>query len=106
MNTAKIYHDSDGNECSIVQMVKREPEWSAVRIQEGEKAIEQLADRDAEIDKTLRLLRMKHDLIDEMDAEIERLKGFCIWMTGCGYDFCQHDYFIKLRDKLLKQNLD
>jgi hypothetical protein len=43
MNTAKIYHDSDGNECSIMQMVKREPYWAANRIQEGEKAIEELA---------------------------------------------------------------
>ncbi len=43
MNTAKIYHDSDGNECSILQMVRREPDWAANRIQEGEKAIEQLA---------------------------------------------------------------
>ena len=42
MNTAKKYHDSDGNECSIWQVVKREPEWASVRIQEGEKAIEEL----------------------------------------------------------------
>ena len=34
-------------------------------------------------------------------AEIEALKDFAIWMTGCGYDFCQHDYFIKCRDELL-----
>lgn len=33
---------------------------------------------------------------------IEELQDFCIWLTGCGYDFCQHDYFIKQRDKLLK----
>jgi hypothetical protein len=39
MNTAKIYHDANGNECTIFQMVKREPEWAATRIQEGEKAI-------------------------------------------------------------------
>lgn len=38
MNTAKVYLDSDGNECSIVQMVEREPTWAASRIQEGEKA--------------------------------------------------------------------
>lgn len=42
MNTAKIYYDSDGNECTIHQMVKREPVWAAVRIQEGEKAIAKL----------------------------------------------------------------
>ena len=33
---------------------------------------------------------------------IEELQDFCIWLTGCGYDFCQHDYFIEQRDKLLK----
>lgn len=43
MNTAKIYQDSSGNDCSIMQMVKREPDWAACRIQEGEKAIEQMA---------------------------------------------------------------
>ena len=44
MNTAKVYYDSNGNECSIMQMVKREPYWAANRIQEGEKAIEELAE--------------------------------------------------------------
>lgn len=43
MNTAKVYHDADGNECSIIQIVKREPFWAANRIQEGEKAIKVLA---------------------------------------------------------------
>ena len=38
MNTAKIYYDADDNECSIHQMVKREPDWAANRIQEGERA--------------------------------------------------------------------
>ena len=40
MDMGKVYHDSEGNECSILQVVKREPEWAASRIQEGEKAIE------------------------------------------------------------------
>ena len=31
----------------------------------------------------------------------EKLQDFAIWMTGCGYDFCQHEYFIKCRDELL-----
>jgi len=43
MDTSKRYMDIHGNECSIWQMVRREPEWAAVRIQEGEKAIEELA---------------------------------------------------------------
>ncbi len=47
MNTAKIYHDSEGNECSIFQMVRREPDWAAARIQEGEKAIAKIKELDA-----------------------------------------------------------
>ena len=35
-------------------------------------------------------------------AERDELIDFAIWMTGCGYDFCQHEYFCKQRDKLLK----
>ena len=31
----------------------------------------------------------------------EKLQDFAIWMTGCGYDFTQHEYFIKCRDELL-----
>jgi len=34
--------------------------------------------------------------------KIEELKELAIWMTGCGYDFCQHEYFVKKRDELLK----
>jgi len=37
-----------------------------------------------------------------MAKKCDDLQDFCIWLTGCGYDFCQHDYFIKQRDKLLK----
>ena len=35
-------------------------------------------------------------------AENKRLREFAIWMTGCGYDFCQHEYFCEERDALLK----
>ena len=41
-----------------------------------------------------RMLRNQSDKIKE-------LQEFAIWMTGCGYDFCQHEYFIKCRDNLL-----
>lgn len=34
--------------------------------------------------------------------KINALTDFVIWMTGCGYDFCQHEYFCKNRDELLK----
>lgn len=40
-------------------------------------------------------------LLNAVD-EIEELKELAIWMTGCGYDFCQHEYFCKKRDELLK----
>ena len=46
-----------------------------------------------------------HDLSDKLNRAantIEELQDFAIWMTGCGYDFCQHEYFCKQRDKLLK----
>lgn len=34
--------------------------------------------------------------------EIEKLRDFAIWLTGCGYDFCQHEYYVKKRNELLK----
>ena len=52
--------------------------------------IAKIADRDAEIKR--------------LEAEVEALKDFAICMTGCGYDFCQHEYFIRQRDNLLKRN--
>lgn len=45
------------------------------------------------------------DISNKLNAssdEIEALRNFAIWMSGCGYDFCQHEYFIKQRDLLLK----
>jgi len=44
--------------------------------------------------------------IRDLEATINELQDFAIWMTGCGYDFCQHDYFCKQRDKLLKEQGD
>ena len=42
------------------------------------------------------------DNLIEAAKEIDELRDFAIWMTGCGYDFCQHEYFCKKRDELLK----
>ena len=42
MSSGKKYYDSEGNECSLFEMVRREPEWAANRIREGEHAIETL----------------------------------------------------------------
>lgn len=53
MNTAKIYQDSEGNDCSIWQVVRREPDWAANRIQVGEKAIERVAELEQAIELLL-----------------------------------------------------
>lgn len=42
------------------------------------------------------------DLVLMISKERDELADLAIWMTGCGYDFCQHDYFCKKRDELLK----
>jgi len=45
------------------------------------------------------------DLSDKLTCsanEIDELRDFVIWMTGCGYNFCQHKYFRNKRDQLLK----
>jgi hypothetical protein len=44
------------------------------------------------------------DISDKLNYaadKIDALQDFAIWMTGCGYDFCQHGYFVKQRDLLL-----
>ena len=41
------------------------------------------------------------DMLRQQQAEIEALKDFAIWMTGCGYDFRQHIYYNECFDKLL-----
>lgn len=43
MDLHKVYYDGDGNPRTMLQLVKQEPEWAANRLQEGERAIEQLA---------------------------------------------------------------
>jgi len=53
MDTGRIYHDSEGNERTIHQMIKLEPYWAANRLQEGERAIERL--KELEEDKSCAL---------------------------------------------------
>ena len=42
MDTAKKYHDSEGDVCSIWEAVRREPDWAANIIQGYEKTTEAL----------------------------------------------------------------
>ena len=84
----------------------------------------ELADKLQELDSKLHLielfeaatmLRQQQDEIERLimlcdcmttesnrkGNEIEELKDFAIWMTGCGYDFRQHIYYNECFDKLL-----
>ena len=31
------------------------------------------------------------------DEKVKQLQELAIWMTGCGYDFTQHDYYLENR---------
>jgi len=42
MNLQKIYHDSEGNKCNILEIIKKEPEWAANIIQHYEAANQDL----------------------------------------------------------------
>lgn len=81
MNTAKIYHDSEGNECSIFQVVRREPDWAATRIQVGERAIK----REKEL----------LAIIGELELKIESAV-----LDNAGFDYrcvnCSHQYNVEL----------
>ena len=64
--------------------------------------------------------RQKQNLIDMMEADEELglyeqpiaedakvdLQEFAIWMTGCGYDFTQHEYYMKNKHLLTDQLKD
>jgi hypothetical protein len=41
-------------------------------------------------------------IINLFQKKRDELRDFITWMTGCGYDFCQHPYFVERRDTLLK----
>jgi hypothetical protein len=44
-------------------------------------------------------------IINLFQKERDELRDFIIWMTGCGYDFCQHPCFVERRDTLLKDSV-
>ena len=60
-----------------------------------ESAVSMLRQQQAEITK----LKLEWQYMADLT---EKLQDFAIWMTGCGYDFTQHEYFIECRDELLK----
>jgi len=54
------------------------------------------------IDDQMQSLLNKDDKVDALTKQVEELKDFAIWMTGCGYDFAALPYFVKMRNELLK----
>jgi len=71
MDLTKKYRDSTGKECTILQMVRTEPEWAANRIQAGEDAIARVAELEAEIAER----RMDYgEDCKRLDARIEELE--------------------------------
>jgi hypothetical protein len=48
-----------------------------------------------EVESLKEELSFKNHYVSELQAEVERLKELVIWMTGCGYDFTQHDFYNK-----------
>ena len=99
-STAKVYADCDGNERTLYQMVRHEPEWAQSKIIEGEKAIEQIttltqevADlKEESLSLTAALWREKDitELLTDKQAELVNLldvaKCPCCDGSGAYYD--------------------
>ena len=70
VDTGKIYKDSEGNECSIMQMIRREPFWAANRVQGGEDALAE--------NETL------HRKVEELNGEVNSLVALLEEHMLCG----------------------
>ncbi|MCP1674365.1 hypothetical protein J2T57_001467 [Natronocella acetinitrilica] len=77
MNTAKVYQDSAGRDCSISQMVAREPQWAASRVQAGEAALEELVRLRAATVEVADALRemIEHHLVPGSEAAALALRA-------------------------------
>ena len=49
-------------------------------------------------------LEMESPREKALKRRIEELQDLAIWMTGCGYDFCNHNYFLEKRDLLVEHS--
>ncbi len=64
-STAKVYRDIEGNEVTLRQLIKLEPEWAYGRIKAGEKAIQQNTALMGEIEMLRKCLVFSYDLVAE-----------------------------------------
>lgn len=75
MSTAKVYYDIDGNDCTLNQMVVREPGWAAVRIQEGEKAIQKVVEQAQRIEELEKELKLAVEVIELCGQDFDEIKA-------------------------------
>ena len=66
MNLNKKYTDTDGNECNILQLVKREPEWAANTIQGYEHRLAKIEDF---LKKKIQEYELKNDPWDAVECQ-------------------------------------
>ncbi len=99
MDTGKTYYDSNANECSIWQLVRREPDWAANRVQEGEKAIEKVAELKAEVE---RLKKAKWEFA-VAQAEVKAVKAcaeVCRELGKTSIDYFNAEAFAKTIEQM------
>ncbi len=76
MDLEKVYRDSNGNKCNILEIIEREPEWVANRIQALEKKV---SDRGYMLEDVVNELDLsecainKHGPLGTAPAELVRL---------------------------------
>ena len=89
MDTSKIYHDSEDNECTIWQMIKREPEWAANVIQGYEDKVKKL--------------ESQIQAIQKVKGAVDRFYKDYNDMKDCGRPECPHCNLIKVYEEYLKE---
>lgn len=70
MDLSKKYRDTNDNDCNILQMIEREPEWAANRIQSGEKLLG--------LETTVRTFL--HDLDDADGRDLKIIMTNAMWL--------------------------
>jgi hypothetical protein len=83
-----VYRDSEGAECNLLQMVKREPEWAASRVIEGDQAIKRVSELEhtlKEITTDLHDVRSDlHDVRSDLHDVRSDLLLFCLFIIFNG----------------------
>jgi hypothetical protein len=105
-STAKVYYDCEGNERTLYQMVRTEPEWAMSRIQVGEAAIKELEHLKAaqaqagDGEAPVAWLNPAHELVENSapDVVTAELRGATIARGGIAAS-CMENYSVPLYKK-------